>query len=104
MVSTGTPSRAANSTCVKRARRRRLLTSGSVDGDAAASADLATPFGAALATGMDGAAWRHFQVGPETDARGCRPRCLEDLHDRHGDVLRVTELSLPFAGEGSAAA
>ncbi|HET7676285.1 MAG TPA: hypothetical protein VFK38_00370 [Candidatus Limnocylindrales bacterium] len=56
------------------------------------------------AAGVDGAAWRHFQVGPETDARGCRPRCLEDLHDRHGDVLRVTELSLPFAGEGSAAA
>jgi hypothetical protein len=36
------------------------------------------------APGLTGTAWRHFQTSPDTDARGCRPRCLEDLHDRTG--------------------
>jgi hypothetical protein len=36
------------------------------------------------APGLTGTAWRHFQSMPDTDARGCRPKCLEDLHDRSG--------------------
>lgn len=36
------------------------------------------------APGLVGNAWRHFQTSPDTDARGDRPRCLEDLHDRSG--------------------
>ncbi len=44
------------------------------------------------AAGLEGLAWRHFQLGPDTDARGDRPRCLEDLHARDGYVLTVSEL------------
>ena len=48
------------------------------------------------ARGLEGVAWRHFQSVPDRDARGCRPRCLEDLHRRDGTVLPVRALdSLP---------
>lgn len=42
------------------------------------------------AEGFEGAAWRHFpSLMPGQDARGCRPRCLDQLHGRDG---RVSEL------------
>jgi hypothetical protein len=42
-------------------------------------------------SGLEGTAWRHFQLVPGQDARGCRPSCLEELHGSDGNVL-------PFAG------
>jgi len=54
--------------------------------DAAARPVSCTTCGCRLteAHGLAGSAWRHFQISPDTDARGCRPKCLEDLHDRSG--------------------
>ena len=46
------------------------------------------------ARGLEGVAWRHFQSVPDRDARGCRPRCLEDLHHRDGTVLAVRDALL----------
>jgi hypothetical protein len=36
--------------------------------------------------GMEGSAWQHYRIGPGQDARGCRPRCLDELHARDGTV------------------
>ena len=44
------------------------------------------------APGLEGIAWRHFQLAPDTDARGDRPKCLEDLHARDGYVMSVRDL------------
>jgi hypothetical protein len=55
------------------------------------------------AAGLEGVAWRHFQLVADTDARGCRPRCLEDLHRRDGTVLRVQELTMLIDGESAPA-
>jgi hypothetical protein len=55
------------------------------------------------AQGLEGVAWRHFQLLPDTDARGCRPRCLEDFHRRDGTVLRVRDLSLHLDEESAPA-
>ena len=44
------------------------------------------------AQGFEGVAWRHFQFGPDTDARGCRPGCLGALHARDGTVASATGL------------
>ena len=58
------------------------------------------------AQGLEGIAWRHFRTRPESDARGCRPRCLEDLHTAGGYVLAVGALDAlrAAATEGGAAA
>ena len=64
------------------------------------------------AQGLAGSAWRHFQTSPDTDARGCRPKCLEDLHDRSGYpmsgrdagrliALRDEQLGDPYAISGA---
>jgi hypothetical protein len=42
--------------------------------------------------GLEGTAWRHFQLVPDRDARGCRPACLEELHGADGRVLPVAAL------------
>jgi hypothetical protein len=81
--------------------------------DAAARPVSCTTCGCRLteAQGLAGSAWRHFQTSPETDARGCRPRCLEDLHDRSGYpmtgrdagrliALRDEQLGDPYAITG----
>jgi hypothetical protein len=50
-------------------------------------------------SGRDDGAWRHFpalMVGQ--DARGCRPHCVDALHDHDGRVLIPVE-----SGRGSAA-
>ena len=31
--------------------------------------------------------WVHFKIVPGRDARGCRPRCLEELHGKDGRAL-----------------
>ena len=53
---------------------------------------------------LDGAAWRHFQLLPGQDARGCRPGCLEELHDRQGWVLAPAALDELLAEGGAAPA
>ena len=58
----------------------------------------------AEAHGLEGTAWRHFQLRPDTDARGCRPTCLENLHDRHGDVIQVRSLEALMAADSGPAA
>ena len=37
--------------------------------------------------GLEGVAWRHFRIRPDSDARGCRPECLEELHSQAGLAL-----------------
>ena len=49
------------------------------------------------AVGLEGVAWRHYQLQPDSAARGARPRCLEDLHARDGYVLTVSELESVIA-------
>jgi hypothetical protein len=39
----------------------------------------------------DGPAWEHFRIGPDTDARGCRPACLHLPHGRDGRVIGTVE-------------
>ena len=40
------------------------------------------------ATGADDGAWRHFpSLTSGSDARGCRPHCVDELHDGLGRVL-----------------
>lgn len=43
------------------------------------------------ATDFEGS-WRHFQIRPGQDARGCRPACLEELHRADGTVFRPATL------------
>ena len=41
------------------------------------------------ATGSEDGAYRHFpSLNPLLDARGCRPHCVEALHDHDGRVLQ----------------
>lgn len=50
------------------------------------------------ASGRDDGAWRHFpSLHAGRDARGCRPACVDALHDRGGQILVL-------AGESGAAA
>jgi hypothetical protein len=53
---------------------------------------------------FDGAAWRHFQGMSGHDARGCRPGCVDELHDREGFVLAVGRLEELIAEGGVAPA
>ena len=53
---------------------------------------------------LDGAAWRHFQSLPGQDARGCRPGCVDELHDRFGWVLASSALDDLLAEGGAAPA
>lgn len=40
------------------------------------------------AGGADDAGWRHLpSLDPGHDARGCRPQCVDALHDTEGRVL-----------------
>jgi hypothetical protein len=55
------------------------------------------------AKGLEGTAWRHFQLAADTDARGDRPPCLEDLHYRDGTVMKVQSLALLADGESATA-
>jgi hypothetical protein len=49
--------------------------------------------------GADDGAWRHFpSLMAGQDARGCRPDCVDALHDRDGRVLMPVE-----PGRGSSA-
>ena len=50
------------------------------------------------ATGLEGIAWRHYQLTADSDARGDRPRCLEDLHARDGYVLSVRDVESLLPG------
>lgn len=43
------------------------------------------------AAGLEGTAWRHFQLRPGQDARGDRPACLDELHRSDGSVFRPIE-------------
>jgi hypothetical protein len=43
------------------------------------------------AAGLEGTAWRHFQIRPGQDARGCRPSCLESLHRADGSIFQPLE-------------
>jgi hypothetical protein len=53
---------------------------------------------------LDGLAWRHFQAMiPGQDARGCRPGCVDELHDRAGWVLAPSHLN-DLLEEGAAPA
>ena len=52
---------------------------------------------------LDGVAWRHFQSIPGQDARGCRPECVDELHDRLGWTLLPSRLS-DLLEEGTAPA
>jgi hypothetical protein len=52
---------------------------------------------------LDGLAWRHFQSLPGQDARGCRPGCVDEMHDRRGMVLLPARLEELLA-EGAAPA
>ena len=39
-------------------------------------------------TGAEDGGWRHFpSLMGGHDARGCRPQCVDELHDRDGRVL-----------------
>lgn len=50
-------------------------------------------------TGADDGAYRHFpSLMSGQDARGCRPFCVDAMHDSDGHVLRAAE-----SGRGSAA-
>jgi hypothetical protein len=41
-------------------------------------------------TGQDDGAYRHFpSLKAGQDARGCRPHCVDALHDRDGRVLVI---------------
>jgi hypothetical protein len=54
----------------------------------------------AEAPGFEGTAWKHFQVVPGEDGRGCRPSCLDELHGRDGTVLfRSLEALMAPGGE-----
>jgi hypothetical protein len=54
--------------------------------------------------GMEGTAWRHFQLAPGQDARGCRPSCLAELHGRDGFTLGYRSLESLMADEAPASA
>lgn len=42
------------------------------------------------AKGFDGSAWRHFpSLHHGQDARGCRPKCVNELHGRDGEVSEM---------------
>ena len=58
----------------------------------------------AEAPGLEGTAWLHFQLTPGSDARGCRPFCLDELHRDDGTVLVVQSLETLMAAEGGAPA
>ena len=50
-------------------------------------------------SGREDGAWRHFpSLMAGHDARGCRPQCVDALHDREGRVVVLVE-----AGRGSTA-
>jgi hypothetical protein len=50
-------------------------------------------------SGRDDGTWRHFpSLMAGQDARGCRPQCVDALHDRDGRVVVPDE-----AGRGSPA-
>jgi hypothetical protein len=50
-------------------------------------------------TGSQDGAYHHFaSLMPGQDARGCRPWCVDAVHDRTGNVFVAAE-----AGRGSAA-
>ncbi|MDP8905288.1 MAG: hypothetical protein M3N29_08225 [Chloroflexota bacterium] len=43
------------------------------------------------ATGGEDGAWRHFpSLHSGRDARGCRPHCVDALHDRSGRILALS--------------
>ena len=51
------------------------------------------------AAGRDDGAWRHFpSLMFGQDARGCRPHCIDALHDRDG---RVLALAVPSTGSST---
>jgi hypothetical protein len=53
-------------------------------------------------TGGEDGAWRHFpSLAAGQDARGCRPSCVDALHDWDGRVLLP---STPDSGAGADAA
>lgn len=59
------------------------------------------------ATGSDDGGYRHFaSLHAGQDARGCRPRCVDALHDADGRIVGVAALSADSAdsaGEAAAA-
>ncbi|HVM31406.1 MAG TPA: hypothetical protein VM305_11630 [Candidatus Limnocylindrales bacterium] len=56
------------------------------------------------ATGSEDGAYRHFpSLHPGQDARGCRPECVDVLHDGDGRVLIPTTLAADSTGEAAAA-
>jgi hypothetical protein len=56
------------------------------------------------ATGREDGAYRHFSsLNPNQDARGCRPHCVDALHDEDGRVLIVAAVGGDSAGEAAAA-
>lgn len=56
------------------------------------------------ATGSEDGAYRHFpSLNPQLDARGCRPRCVADLHDEDGRVMSVITPTGESTGEAAAA-
>ena len=57
------------------------------------------------AIGRDDGAYRHFSsLKAGQDARGCRPRCVDALHDREGRVLAAVSPSGGSAATDVAAA
>lgn len=54
--------------------------------------------------GSEDGAYRHFpSLHPGQDARGCRPQCVDALHDSDGRVLLLASMSSDSTGEAAAA-
>ncbi len=53
------------------------------------------------APGLEGRGWRHFPSDkPGHDARGCRPRCVTEIHDRDGRVRGIlSQVAVVVAAE-----
>jgi hypothetical protein len=55
-------------------------------------------------TGSEDGAWRHFpSLAAGQDARGCRPSCVDALHDGDGRVLIVAGTDAAISGDTAAA-
>ena len=53
--------------------------------------------------GFDGRAWRHFpSLHPGQDARGCRPHCVERVHDRDGTPSELLDEVSTLVGTAAA--
>jgi hypothetical protein len=56
------------------------------------------------ASGSEDGAYRHFpSLHPGQDARGCRPHCVDALHDTDGRVMALNAMASDSAGEAAAA-